>query len=387
MINLQDRRDCCGCTACASICTHNAISMEADAMGFKYPVVDDSKCIDCGLCEKVCAFNENYDKSLNLQEPLAYGVRHKDMNEVATSRSGAAFIAISDWILDSGGVVYGAGYTDHFRVVHKRAITKEARNEFKGSKYVQSDMNDVFRQIKADLKAGIKVLFSGTPCQVAGLSSFVGKKLRENLYLVDIVCHGVPAPNIWRDYLAYVEKKYNDTAIAVDFRDKTELGWAAHKESFTFSSKKVYRNTYTDLFYDHLMLRPSCERCYYTNLLRPSDITIADFWGWERNKFYINSDNKGLSLIFCNTQKGVNLFKFSLDVLDYARADIAESMYLQPNLRTPSSMHPDVLRFEKMYKKYGFQYVASHYRALGWRYLMKRLFKKTRTAIKILLKK
>ncbi|MEE0985187.1 MAG: Coenzyme F420 hydrogenase/dehydrogenase, beta subunit C-terminal domain [Bacteroidaceae bacterium] len=382
MINIQDRRDCCGCTACASICAHNAISMEPDAMGFKYPVVDDSKCVDCGLCEKVCAFNENYDKSLNLQEPLAYGVRHKDMNEVATSRSGAAFIAISDWVLDNGGVVYGAGYTGHFQVVHKRATTKEARNEFKGSKYVQSDMNDVFRQVRTDLKAGLKVLFSGTPCQVAGLASFVGKKQRENLYLVDIVCHGVPAPNIWHDYLAYVEKKYNDTAIAVDFRDKTELGWAAHRESFTFTSGKVHRNTYTYLFYEHIMFRPSCERCHYTNLYRPSDITIADFWGWEKTDNTINTDDKGISLVFCNTSKGSDLCSVIKDSVNYVPVKLVDC--LQPNLQHPSIMHRDCADFECRYKKHGFLHIAKRYGDLGWRYVLRRFVQKSRTAIRLL---
>lgn len=382
MINIQDRSNCCGCTACASICAHNAISMEPDSMGFKYPGVDVSKCVNCGLCEKVCAFNENYDKSLNLQEPLAYGVRHKDMNEVATSRSGAAFIAISDWVLDNDGVVYGAGYTGHFRVVHKRATTKEERNEFKGSKYVQSDMNDVFRQVKSDLKAGLKVLFSGTPCQVAGLASFVGKKLRENLYLVDIVCHGVPAPNIWRDYLAYVEKKYNDTAIAADFRDKTELGWAAHRESFTFKSGKVHRNTYTYLFYEHIMFRPSCEKCHYTNLQRPSDITIADFWGWEKTDNTINSDDKGISLVFCNTNKGCDLYSIIKGSVNYVPVKIEDC--LQPNLQHPSIMHRDCADFECRYKKHGFLHIAKRYGDLGWRYVLKRFVQKSRTAIRLL---
>ena len=144
MIKIINPADCCGCTACASICTHNAIKMIPDALGFLYPVVDESKCVQCGLCEKVCAFNNHYDVSLNLPQPEAYGARHKDINEVETSRSGAAFIAISDWILENEGVVYGAGYTDHFRVVHKRAITKEERDEFKGSKYVQSDLTGIF---------------------------------------------------------------------------------------------------------------------------------------------------------------------------------------------------------------------------------------------------
>ena len=370
MINIQDRRECSGCTACASICAHDAITMKADAMGFKYPVVDSYKCVDCGLCEKVCAFNSDYDRSLNLPEPLAYGVRHKDMNEVATSRSGAAFIAISDWILEHGGVVYGAGYADHFRVVHKRATTKEERNEFKGSKYVQSDMNTVFSQVKSDLKHGLLVLFSGTPCQVAGLSSYVGKKLRENLYLVDIVCHGVPAPNIWRDYLAYVERKYNEIAIAVDFRDKTEFGWNDHRESITLHDKKRYSYSYTYLYSAQLMTRPACEKCHYTNLKRPSDITLADFWGWERAENEINKDDKGLSLVLCNTDRGVEFFKQILNSLTLFPVQL--EICMQPNLQYQNKHNKLSLQFEKDYIKYGFLYVAKKYGDMGVKYKLKR---------------
>lgn len=234
MIHITDKSQCCGCTACASICPHGAITMQPDVMGFLYPVVDKNKCTDCGLCEKVCAFHENYDKSFNLPVPEVYAARHKDMHEVETSRSGAAFIAISDWILEHGGVVYGAGYAEHFRVVHKRATTKEERDEFKGSKYVQSDLGNVFKQVKQDLKDGHIVLFSGTPCQTSGLNSYIGKKLRENLYLVDIVCHGVPGPNLWQDLLSYLEEKKGDKICWVNFRDKQEFGWAAHHETFKF---------------------------------------------------------------------------------------------------------------------------------------------------------
>lgn len=234
MINKINPADCCGCTACASICVHDAISMEPDALGFLYPKVNESRCVDCGLCEKVCQFNDNYDRSLNLQQPIAYAARHKDIDEVMKSRSGAAFVAISDYIIEQGGVVYGAGYKDHFRVAHKRATTKEERNEFRGSKYVQSDLTGVFRQVKEDLKSGLTVLFSGTPCQTAGLNAYVGKKLRENLVLVDIVCHGVPGPFIWRDYIAYLEKKQGDEIVVVNFRDKELFGWKTHKESYIF---------------------------------------------------------------------------------------------------------------------------------------------------------
>lgn len=235
MIKISNPADCCGCTACASICNHDAITMIPDALGFLYPVVDTTKCTDCGLCEKVCSFNDNYDTSLNLPEPIAYGARHKDIDEVMRSRSGAVFAAISDYILENGGVIYGAGYTDHFRVVHKRATTKEERNEFRGSKYVQSDMNTVFRQVKKDLKDGLTVLFSGTPCQTSGLNSFVGTKLRENLILIDLVCHGVPGPYLWRDYIDYLEKKEGARITWVNFRDKEQFGWAAHRETFKFS--------------------------------------------------------------------------------------------------------------------------------------------------------
>lgn len=234
MIRINDPADCCGCTACASICSHDAITMQPDALGFLYPEVDADKCVECGLCEKVCAFNDKYDKSLNLPLPDAYAARHKDMNEIMKSRSGAAFVAISDYILEQGGVVYGAGYKDHFRVAHKRAITKEQRDEFRGSKYVQSDLSGVFRMVKQDLKDGYTVLFSGTPCQTSGLNSYVGKKLRDNLVLIDIVCHGVPGPYIWRDYLTYLEKKHNDTIVMVNFRDKSIFGWKAHRETFKF---------------------------------------------------------------------------------------------------------------------------------------------------------
>ncbi len=208
--------------------------MKPDALGFLYPEVDRERCVDCGLCEKVCSFNDHYDTSLNLERPLAYAARHKDPNEMVTSRSGAAFIAISDYILELGGVVYGAGYADHFRVVHKRATTKDERNEFKGSKYVQSDMNTVFHQVKQDLRNGLTVLFSGTPCQTSGLDSYVGKRLRENLFLVDVVCHGVPGPYLWRDYIAYLENKQGSPIVWVDFRDKQKYGWTAHHETFKF---------------------------------------------------------------------------------------------------------------------------------------------------------
>lgn len=368
MIQITNKADCCGCTACASVCAHHAISMEPDALGFLYPKVDTEKCTNCGLCEKVCAFNSNYDKSLNLAQPLAYAARHKDMKEVETSRSGAAFIAISDYVLDNGGVVYGAGYTDHFRVIHKRATTKQERDEF-NSKYVQSDLNHVFLQIKKDLKDGLTVLFSGTPCQTAGLNSFIGKKLREHLILVDIVCHGVPSPYIWKDYITYLEKKHKDSICQVNFRDKQLYGWTAHHETFKFSNimrEKLIPKSFTYLFYEHIMFRLSCGVCPYTNTRRPSDITIADFWGWEKTDPNINTDDKGVSLILINTKKGNMIFDSIKSQMITIPAKLEDC--LQPNLQHPSAIHPKRMQFEHDYQQKGFSYIMRKYGDIGWKY-------------------
>ena len=370
MIEKKDKADCCGCTACASICAHDAITMQPDAMGFLYPVVDTDKCVDCGLCEKVCAFNDHYDTSLNLPQPDAYAARHKDMEEVETSRSGAAFIAISDYVLENGGVVYGAGYTDHFRVVHKRAITKEERDEFKGSKYVQSDMNTVFRQVRKDLKDGLTVLFSGTPCQTAGLNSYIGKKLRERLILVDIVCHGVPGPYLWRDYIAYLEKKQGDKICWVNFRDKQKFGWTAHKETFKFV-KGGGKMSFTYLFYQHIMFRPSCGKCHYTNTKRPSDITIADFWGWEKTDPNINADDKGVSLILVNTEKGREILDAIKDSMTVIPAKLEDC--LQPNLQHPSVFSKEWRNFERDYERKGFEYVMKKYGEDNWKKKLRKL--------------
>ena len=367
MIKIIDPKDCCGCTACASICAHDAITMEPDALGFLYPKVDESKCVDCGLCDKVCQFKDNYDRSLNLEQPIAYAVRHKDIDEVMKSRSGAAFVAISDYVLEQGGVVYGAGYKDHFRVAHKRATTKEERDEFRGSKYVQSDLTGVFRQVKEDLKNGLTVLFSGTPCQTSGLNAYVGKKLRENLVLVDIVCHGTPSPFIWRDYVYYIETKNNKTIVDVDFRNKDLFGWKEHRETFKFDKNEIIEtdNLYTSLFYKHIMLRHSCSICHYTNTFRPSDITLADFWGWENNVPKMNEDDKGVSLILLNSQIGVKLFKSISCLLETHEVNISNC--LQRNLISPTNIHSERKQFENDYTKRGFNYIIRHYTDTGIR--------------------
>ena len=383
MIVIRDPKDCCGCTACASICTHDAITMQPDVLGFLYPKGNHSKCVECGLCEKVCQFNDNYDRSFNLSKPIAFAARHKDLNEVMKSRSGAVFVAISDKILELGGVIYGAGYKDHFRVAHKRATTKEERDEFRGSKYVQSDMTGVFRQVKEDLKNGLKVLFTGTPCQTSGLNAYVGKLLRENLNIIDIICHGAMGPFIWRDYLAYLEKRQGSKIVYVNFRDKELYGWKAHKETFMFEGDNV-RENFSSRLYQNLFFRHSCHICHFTNLHRPSDITIADYWGWERASSEFNADNKGCSLVLCNTVKGKLLFEAVKDLMNIIPVELANVM--QPNLARPSTAHPNRLIMEKDYAKNGLEHVLRKCGVIGWRHDISFFLIKTKSVLFKLLK-
>ena len=384
MIQVQDKRECCGCTACASICNHEAIHMQVDEMGFKYPVVDISKCVECGLCEKVCAFQEHYDTASNFQEPFVYAVRHKNNKEIKTSRSGAMFTALSDFIFERKGIVYGVGFADHFRVVHKRITNREDCKDLKGSKYVQSDLTDIFRSVKKDLADGFPVLFSGTPCQTSGLHSFLGKKEWENLYLCDIVCHGVPSPKVWADYLEYVETKENRLIEKVNFRDK-ERGWKAHFESFVFQGgKKIITRTFTDLFYKHLILRPSCSSCKFTNTRRPSDITIADFWGWEKAVPGFNDDDLGCSLVFVNTPKGDQLFKHILPEIHAIQTDLAHCM--QPNLEHQSVFSPKYDSFWEDYQRKGFDFVVKKYGDKGFRHKISQFKSKVKRIIKYCIK-
>jgi coenzyme F420-reducing hydrogenase beta subunit len=378
MVLHSKKEECCGCSACKSICPKSAIQMLPDDEGFLYPVIDDALCINCGMCEKVCAFRNGYTTENNFEEPFVYAVRHKDIREVETSRSGAMFIAVSDYILENNGVVYGVGYTDHFRVVHKRAETKLERNEFKGSKYVQSDINGTFELIKNDLQSGRLVLFSGTPCQTAGLYSYLEKVNTEKLYVCDIVCHGAPSPFVWRDYLTYIEAKYKDRITKVEFRDK-QLGWTAHFESFLLKkkNKKVTKRTFTGLFYKHIMLRPSCGKCKYTNFKRPSDITLADYWGWQKISSDFNADDLGVSLVLLNTQKGKIVFEKVNKDINYLES--CTTKCLQPNLQSPSKIPNVRVQFWDDFKKHGFVYIGKKYSDMGLISMLKKMmcFKKT----------
>lgn len=331
----RGKQDCSGCSACVGICPAGAISMQVDSEGFLYPIIDGRTCIHCGKCDKICGFVPKTSVEPGFELPRAYGIKHKDETTRLTSRSGAAFVAFSDCVLEQGGVIYGAAMQKDFSVSHIRAETKETRDLMKGAKYVQSDISGIYPQVAKDLVEGRKVLFSGTPCQVSGLYALLDaqKVAKENLVCCDLVCHGTPSPVIWKDYIAFIEKKHGSAVVWADFRDKS-FGWDSHCESFILENgKKVVSRDYTDLFYDHIMLRPSCHNCHFANVNRVADITLADFWGIEKNDASFN-DNKGVSLVLISSEKGARLLDMVKDQLYWFACDIKNC--IQPTLTKPT---------------------------------------------------
>lgn len=352
------KTNCTGCTACKDICQQNAIEMKKDEKGFYYPFINKEKCINCNLCKNVCPLIKHEGHNIK----HAYAVKHKIVSERKKSRSGGAFVVLSDYILKQGGTIYGSKLKDNLEVIHSRAESKQTRDEFRGSKYVQSEMGDIISQVIEDLKSERYVLFSGTPCQVAGLINAVKiKRVDTNkLYTCDLVCHGVPSPKIYKDYINYIEEKNSKKVVNINFRDKS-YGWKSHYETFYFNDgTKLTTDYFKELFYKHYILRDSCFECHYANRERVSDITIADFWGIDEilPEFY---DELGVSLILTNTKKGEELFNINKDKVDYKECDIEKALKENPNTTTPSKPPEDLEKFWKYYYLSGINEIIEKY--------------------------
>ena len=308
MIKIEHKKDCCGCTACVSVCAHHCITMHEDAEGFKYPQVDTAACVDCGLCEKVCPIlHPESDK--NILQVIA--AKNKDEVVRKESSSGGVFSILAEAFIEEGGVVVGCAMNKELQAVHVFCETKGELIRLRSSKYVQSDMEGIFPQVCQLLRDGRKVLFSGTPCQVAGLRKFL-KKQYDNLFCIDLLCHGVPSPKLFRDYKEIMEKNYDSKAVSVNFRCKRkewkrlyiELKFANGKEYF----KSATFDPYMQLFLGNQSQRSSCFHCPFTSPHRQGDISLGDFWGMGRTlpKF---DDDKGISMILINTDKGLELYR------------------------------------------------------------------------------
>lgn len=301
MIQITDKSRCCGCTACVNACPVQCIVMRRDRdEGFDYPVANPDICIGCGKCESVCPVINPSEPS----KPLAgYAVRCKDY--VDGSSSGGVFPALAKAVIDEGGVVFGAVMESDMTVGHAEAETMEAVQKMRGSKYVQSDLYSVFFDIKEYIKSGRKVMFTGTPCQVAGLNKYIGAN-QENLITVDVACHGVPGPGLWDMYVKSLEKHTAAKLLSVDFRNKSG-GWRHYCFRTEYDTKvmlvKAADDPYLALFMQDMTLRPSCYNCPARGGRSCSDITLSDLWSVARTAPELN-DDKGVSGVLVNTAAG-----------------------------------------------------------------------------------
>ena len=324
MIEIKDKKDCCGCSACVQKCPKQCISLKEDDEGFLYPVVDKEACIDCGLCEKVCPVLHQGEPHKPLK---VYAAKNQDEEIRRQSSSGGIFTLLAEKTIQDGGVVFGARFDEHWEVKHDYTETIEGLAAFRGSKYVQSRMEDNYRKAEMFLKQGRKVLFSGTPCQVAGLKRFLRKEY-EHLLTVDFICHGVPSPGVWRKYLKEtVARMCDKNSVSTDpismedahvesisFRDKSS-GWKKYSFALTLSATsrsgvkntvslcEVFpQNTFMKGFLSDLYLRPSCYACAAKSEMSGSNITIGDLWG-APSIIGNEDDDKGTSLVLINKDR------------------------------------------------------------------------------------
>lgn len=311
-MNIQclEKKQCCGCSSCYNICPVNAISMIEDELeGVLYPVIDNKKCIDCGLCVNRCPALHSRNPVKNIEEgvPECFAAIANDEDIREQSSSGGIFSLLALNILSAGGVVYGAAFDENWEVAHAKVDNGADLSKLRGSKYVQSKIASTYKDVKADLEVGKKVLFSGTPCQCEGLAAFLGKDY-ENLLMVDFICHGAPSPKVWRKYVEFRGQGKQITSIS--FRSKN-ISWEMFLLEFAFSNSSKYmqdlqHDTYMRGFLRNLYLRSSCYHCNYRKQNRITDITLADFWGVD-NVIAEMNDHRGTSLVIVQSDKGYDL--------------------------------------------------------------------------------
>ncbi len=302
----KDWFNCTGCGVCCSICPANAITMQENSEGFLSPIIDKNKCNNCGLCSKLCpVLNPIYNNS---EKPCCYAVMAPDEIRYQSS-SGGIFPVLAYYFLNQGGYVAGAVWTSEAKVQHIVSNKKEDIEKMRGSKYLQSEIGDCYKDVKNLLVENNKVLFTGTPCQIAGLYAFLRKDY-ENLFTVDLVCHGTPSPKVFRKYLEENLEK-DEKFISTNFRDKVN-GWSPSLTTTTTTTRKFSRpannDDYMKAFLSDLCLRAFCNECKFNKLPRQADLTIGDFWGIDRYSKKLN-DKKGTSLVLVNNSRGKFLFK------------------------------------------------------------------------------
>jgi len=306
MITVTEKSKCSGCYACYSSCPRSCIRIVSDPEGFWYPQVDADNCVDCGICEQKCPILQKSAPSSS-EPPLVVAAINTNDSIRLNSSSGGIFTLLAEDIIAQGGVVFGAAYSeDYLRVEHICVDNKEELERIRGSKYVQSRISDTYKEVKQYLDSGRKVLFTGTPCQIGGLYSFLGAN-HDHLYTQDIICHGVPSPDIWTKYLQYHRQRAGSEIKKVLFRNKRS-GWKSYSMQIVFINDSEYINDfhadpYMRAFLSNICLRPSCYNCSFKSINRQADITLADFWGVQ-NELPQFDDDRGTSLIMVHSGKG-----------------------------------------------------------------------------------
>lgn len=353
MIKIVEKSDCCGCCACVQKCPKQCIKLKADNEGFLYPNVDINNCINCGLCEKVCPIINAAKLNFNSQAVDTLVAYCKDDNIRAESSSGGIFSIIANYILSHGGIIFGAAFDKDFSVHHIKAENYEELSLLRGSKYVQSRIENTYKQAEVELKNGRLVLFTGTACQIAGLYGYLGKKY-DNLITVDVLCHGVGSPDVWLRHLDEIKDQYHSEISEVTFRSK-DFGWRRYAVKINFKNGMCYlqdrlHDDYSKLFLQAVCLRPSCHKCYFKGMDRPSDITIGDGWGVEN--YHPNlDDNKGVSTILVHNIKGKDVIEKILCDLHYEDSDLDSMLSVEANSRHSTKAHPKRKKFFKLFNK------------------------------------
>lgn len=368
-MKIESLAACTGCSACDAACPHGAISMEKSFEGFYIPEIDGSLCTRCGLCDRTCPVLEPLS-------PVAasvgsYAVVNQDWEVRKESSSGGVFTALAQQVIGRGGVVFGAGYDEGFAVAHHWTEDEKGLADFRGSKYTQSRVGSCFKECRDFLKSGRLVLFSGTPCQIAGLVAFL-RKPYENLILVDFICHGAPSPKLWQEYKKFHEKKSAARIVRTASRRK-DCGWKQFSLAFVFADASEYcrpldRDWYLQLFLRDMCLMESCYRCGFKTqpgCRRPSDITLADFWGVQ-HEFPELDDDKGTSLVVVHSPKGKTLIE-RLDGCLVKEIPLESGTRHNPSyytsVRRPNGrdtfftdlqkVQADEMDFQQLFKRYG----------------------------------
>ena len=378
-VSVIKKEDCCGCSGCKAVCPKKAIYMEEDAEGFLYPKVND-KCINCSLCLKVCK-NKNNIKN-NDKCVKVYAAKNKNDDVLKKSSSGGISRSLCEYFIKRNGVVYGVVYNEKKEVVVERETSLTETEKLYGSKYVWANPGDTFEQVYNDLRDNKDVLFIATSCFVAGLKSFLEAKRCniDKLFTVDLICHGTPSPRLFRDYIEYLKNKYDFENF--EFRTKTKpwgygsksFGCTIFKKDGTAIIDTIDARLYLKIFFSNYALRPHCHRCEYASTNKPSDITIADYWGLkdEHPDFF---DEKGVSAIITHTKKGDEIFK-SLKDITYINSTIEKVSKKQTNLNHPSLIKEDRNVFWNLYYEKGFKAVCKKYANLDLKSIIKSKIKK-----------